>query len=678
MAKFLLPLFSFCLCAAQAPPAQDEMAVYLASKTADAERWLTVGQVLVEASQTGLAMTALRTASQLDPLLPGPHLLMGSLCDQDGLKAQQHFAEAAARAVHSHVVETAVSARRYGLAERLRSSGNLGRKLLVEAASIEPRVLGKQENVQNVVAMLAESCRSRLCPDELSAYILSGAAAMSSAMAWQELGEVLVPLNPTLAHEALRIATRLAPGMSAPHEGMGKIAELHFEDLDTAAGHYMLACVRVVVESLAVLYRTEGSGLPWLHGLVSHAATKLDRRLFMRHAELGSAIMQLMASVKLLHYAFDTVARGETYATGFLFSSSSVNEQQRQEQRQQSPPTVTTYHSSEWEQLWVANIGKWQDERSICEAMLNQTDYLGAFMTDLCSAATDTPWCLIDDSVNRFWFHTLDGRVHGSYIHDELHAPSRPPEITRVYEIEPVTPSDPRVWSRFEKTNLETGETEVEYIEPLVGHLRHPLALCGRYGRHFLLDRSYILPGLKAQREKKKKPAALSYLYDAGASSWASGEGGPSLIYFAEYWRRFGFDWTLIEAFEGNTLPHTFRETVPLEWQTRVKYHHANVTVAPSSWPFIPSVIQGNRSLDDYVVFKLDIDSGRVETAIVDYLLQWDHLHLIDEFLWEHHVSNFLMAPYWTDTQDTQRSIADSYQYFLRLRQRGLRAHSWV
>jgi len=67
-----------------------------------------------------------------------------------------------------------------------------------------------------------------------------------------------------------------------------------------------------------------------------------------------------------------------------------------------------------------------------------------------------------------------------------------------------------------------------------------------------------------------------------------------------------------------------------------------------------------------------------VDTAIVDYMLAWHNLNLIDEFVWEHHVDNYLMAHHWRSSQDMNKSIADSYSYFLKLRHKGVRAHSWI
>lgn len=324
---------------------------------------------------------------------------------------------------------------------------------------------------------------------------------------------------------------------------------------------------------------------------------------------------------------------------------------------------VTKYFSSDWEKLWLENIGTWQ-KQGICEAIAGQKEQLHSFLNDTCSAATDTPWCLIDDSVHQLWYHTLDGRVESS----------KPSAITNVFEIRPVSPKNPKIWSWFEHEHTVTKEVIRDYIEPLVSHLRHPLARCGPYGEMFLVDRSYVIPGSCRDTTGKGK----TFLFDAGASSWNDGAGGPSLSYFAQVWKRNGFHWDKIEAWEATTPSNAFYNTVPAEWKDKTEYHQAYISTDPFQTPFVPTVIEQKTSKDDYVVFKLDIDSKAVETKVVEFLLDWKFLGLVDEFLWEHHVNNYLMAPNWGDAQDMTKSIADSYKYFLRLRQLSVRAHSWV
>lgn len=333
----------------------------------------------------------------------------------------------------------------------------------------------------------------------------------------------------------------------------------------------------------------------------------------------------------------------------------------------------TTYHSSDWEKLWLRNIQVWQ-EGAICDAIANQHEQVSAFMNDTCFARTDTPWCLLDDTVQQLWYHTISRRVHVSKMLDAKSKPrviqNRPREIKEVFGLGSFRPHNRQIWSWFERKNILTGEVTFDYVEPLVGHLRHPLARCGPDGEAFAFDRSYLLPGVSGTQK--------TYLFDAGASSWFDGAGGPSLSYFAGVWKRFGFNWDAMECWEGKTAPGKFFASVPTEWQTKVEFHQQMISTHPSLHPFVPSVIRQKVSKNDYVVFKLDIDSKTVETSIVEYMLQWNDLEFIDEFIWEHHVKNYLMAPNWKKTQDMNMTIADSYDYFLRLRKRGVRAHSWV
>ncbi len=75
--------------------------------------------------------------------------------------------------------------------------------------------------------------------------------------------------------------------------------------------------------------------------------------------------------------------------------------------------------------------------------------------------------------------------------------------------------------------------------------------------------------------------------------------------------------------------------------------------------PFVPSVIKSMTAKDDYVIFKLDIDSGEVERGTVEYPLSHPKdLAYIDEFLWEHHVEdNYIMKHAWKNSTDSQLPI---------------------
>ena len=86
---------------------------------------------------------------------------------------------------------------------------------------------------------------------------------------------------------------------------------------------------------------------------------------------------------------------------------------------------------------------------------------------------------------------------------------------------------------------------------------------------------------------------------------------------------------------------------------------------------------------EDFVVFKLDIDTPAVEVALVQQIMDDPELHeLIDEFYFEHHVTGSPMQWHgWGDLSSSTLplgDIEDSYFIFSLLRGKGIRAHSWV
>lgn len=333
------------------------------------------------------------------------------------------------------------------------------------------------------------------------------------------------------------------------------------------------------------------------------------------------------------------------------------------------------YTSSEWEQLWLDNIAVWEKNRQICQQLKSQVDYLRSFMKVLCTHIyPQTPWCSVNDGVSQtiWWFHLGTAKV--SSIPDEP-----PPAPFETWDSVLESRSAPRsiipkdkhlnVFSRLDFVNDYTGEHYSEYIEPLVSHLRHPLSFCDMAVDYS--DRSFIVPPPSLAEHVKK------FYYDAGASQWNDGKGGPSLSYFTEIWKRHGIDFDHIECWEGSTSPEIFDASVPHEYRSKVSYHQDWIASSPNEpGPFLPHIIGKQTSQEDYVLFKLDIDNGPVEKGSVEYLLQ--HPSLVDEFVWEHHAGgNYLLKNHWYGTAD-KLTVHDSYQYFLKLRQRGIRAHSWV
>ena len=83
---------------------------------------------------------------------------------------------------------------------------------------------------------------------------------------------------------------------------------------------------------------------------------------------------------------------------------------------------------------------------------------------------------------------------------------------------------------------------------------------------------------------------------------------------------------------------------------------------------------------EDFVAVKLDIDSPKVEWKLIEQLFEDVELQgLIDEFFFEHHVLENPAVPLgWHMSPGMDQTTAQSYKVFLKLREKGIRAHAWV
>eukprot|EP00541_Cyclophora_tenuis_P011403 CAMPEP_0116544936 /NCGR_PEP_ID=MMETSP0397-20121206/2387_1 /TAXON_ID=216820 /ORGANISM="Cyclophora tenuis, Strain ECT3854" /LENGTH=379 /DNA_ID=CAMNT_0004069189 /DNA_START=273 /DNA_END=1413 /DNA_ORIENTATION=- len=245
------------------------------------------------------------------------------------------------------------------------------------------------------------------------------------------------------------------------------------------------------------------------------------------------------------------------------------------------------------------------------------------------------------------------------------------PYNARIGPPKPVIPTKEHehVVSKFLFMDEFTGERYEEYIEPLVSHLRFPLTHCMRnypdeeeFKYHMVSFRGWLIPPPPGVRRDR------SIYFDAGASSWDKGSGGPSLKYFYKMWLRHGIDFDEIYAFEMATTEEVFKNSLPGNVKKRTHFQQCAVSSSPTDdspeHPFPPAVIKRTTNPDDYVLFKLDIDSPDVEDGSILSILEDPNSH-IDELVWEHHVrGNYLMTE-WGEAQNlADVSLRESYELF--------------
>eukprot|EP00756_Hemistasia_phaeocysticola_P010981 Hpha_TRINITY_DN15071_c0_g2::TRINITY_DN15071_c0_g2_i2::g.125299::m.125299 len=183
--------------------------------------------------------------------------------------------------------------------------------------------------------------------------------------------------------------------------------------------------------------------------------------------------------------------------------------------------------------------------------------------------------------------------------------------------------------------------------------------------------------------------------FDAGATSWTADldwgrhvlnhEMVPesSLAFIWKEFRQRGWEVDMCYAWEPAGNASKVWADLPTDILPRMAFHGYGIDIKRGN-PL--DFVRKHARKEDFVIFKLDIDTPALETAIVKQLLaEPDLWELVDEFFWEHHtLGNPLMQRHigWLFASDEIKKhgedLSQSYEYFRRLREVGIRAHSWV
>lgn len=308
--------------------------------------------------------------------------------------------------------------------------------------------------------------------------------------------------------------------------------------------------------------------------------------------------------------------------------------------------TVLDYVSSSWERSWMQNISRWKsDDRGWttgCKQMQQDKEYLQFF-----EKFSSDPLRLINET----------DIVKGKH-HERLQ----------------------QVFSFHRMYDSCSGKENFLYIEPLVSFLRHPGAVCFSNNAQ---DKSYLmLPSSSSIINK----GAKKYFFDVGASTYVAGLGGDSQKWFVDNYRLQGVEFDHIFGWEAKpTKPSKQWNSVPPDIKRKSSWYNIPASSErghpDNPWTFVRAIAKK----EDFVVVKIDIDTPKVEIMLVMQLLEDEVLlGLVDEFYFEHHVhGNPMQFRGWGNLRRKNENvphpgIEDSYKIFQILREKGVRAHSWV
>ena len=141
-----------------------------------------------------------------------------------------------------------------------------------------------------------------------------------------------------------------------------------------------------------------------------------------------------------------------------------------------------------------------------------------------------------------------------------------------------------------------------------------------------------------------------------------------------------GFHFDRILAWEAQRhAPQDIFAQYPTDVFGRVSYYNIPADPEEGARGNPLRVLKQLTRKEDFVVIKIDIDNDPVELAFIQQILHDPAIsELIDELYFEHHVSGHpLHKESWGAAQKLM-NMSQSYTIFSRLRELGIRAHSWV
>ena len=323
------------------------------------------------------------------------------------------------------------------------------------------------------------------------------------------------------------------------------------------------------------------------------------------------------------------------------------------------------YSPSSWEAYWYDNISTLQD--SVCPTLM-QTDQLQKSITTL------------EYIINLQTTVSNQSSLGTSNQDNELLS-----KMYYRYECSDSSQSTRIVWQE---------------IEPLIGLLRDPLTLCPHQdipsalrmdGENAVQSKRFFLLGPSAPYHNLSslvtpivpwlyKEGSQKIIFDLGSSYFNGVEEqatAGSMIgtrWFYEYFRLHSLSFDRIIAFEAREYkPQAYWNQIPDDVMGLLTFINRGVETTGKFNPW--NILKSIAKVDDYVIIKLDIDTPTLENELINQVLNDISISsLIDEMFFEMHVTVNEMLPFWGRAGG---ELKDSYILFRKLREAGIRMHSW-
>jgi len=213
-----------------------------------------------------------------------------------------------------------------------------------------------------------------------------------------------------------------------------------------------------------------------------------------------------------------------------------------------------------------------------------------------------------------------------------------------------------------------------EYVEPLAGILRNPRFPCGGNSMALKFNIDWLV-----MADFGNLQGGTNRFFDAGCTHFSD-----ALNFFTKQYQGRGIIFDEVYAWEYVIQDYeAFWAGVDSEdreyWEPRVTFYNGiPVTSDKGAEHNVVDKIHRMCKPNDFCAFKLDIDTPEVELPLVQQLLDQASKTkaALNEFFFEHHVHGIMQHYGWG--ANVAGTFVDSYRIFKKLREMGVRAHSWI
>ena len=310
-----------------------------------------------------------------------------------------------------------------------------------------------------------------------------------------------------------------------------------------------------------------------------------------------------------------------------------------------SPPAcnLIEYVPSSWERKWLEDADGLAAREAICASMQASADLSKQWLTGVAACKLESATC----------WSALSEHVFSKFVKECSPAGSA---------------------RGLQAGGGGHGVVVEEYIEPLVGHMRHPFGLsaCVPPGEHAVdvQDRTYLMLLGDDHAAVRARHPGRAILIDAGTNKYET-----SLGYLVPAYEAAGIHFDAIYAWEATRHNASYWDAVPADVKPRLHFYNAPVTPEPGSAMNPVDWIRDLYQPGDYIVFKLDIDNDAVEGELVQQVMAMENAGgIIAEMFFEKHFMAADMMQYFGSPQ-TQYPAALRLMH--ELRAKGVRVHYW-